>query len=260
MTFRTVSYVVPVHNEESILEETVVRIVRRLRAFPGSEVILVENGSIDLSSMLVRRLASEFSCAEVTVVPTESAKGLGHAYRRGIEASTGDLVVLTAADLPFGFSDFDQVVTSYAADEVVLGSKAHPDTRYSTSVARRMMSAVFRLLRRMLLDLRVGDSQGTFLLPGDWGRRVGPQLRSADYLVTTELAMVAQRSGLRLREIPVLGRVAGRPSTVRPIHDGWQMLLGLVRLARRPTGMLDIERDVSLGRRDGIAVQPSVRI
>ena len=246
MSFRTLSYVVPVHNEESILEETVGQVVRRLRAFPGSEVVLVENGSVDRSPLLVRELARRLTGAEVAVVPTESAKGLGHAYRRGIEASTGDLVVLTAADLPFGFSDLDQVVASYAADEVVIGSKAHPETRSPTSASRRAMSTGFRLLRRALLGQRVGDSQGTFFLPGGWARRIGPHLRSGDYLVTTELALAAERSGLGLREVPVIGRAVGRPSTVRPVRDSGRMLLGLVGLRLRPVGTLEVVRGVGV--------------
>lgn len=240
--FRSVTYVVAVHNEVDILEATVGRIVERLRAFPGSEVVLVENGSTDHSPELVRRLARELSCGDVAVVATESTTGFGHALRRGIEVSRGDLVVLTAADLPFGFSDFDQVAASFAPDEFVLGSKAHPDTRYSSSIARRVLSAGFRLLRQVLVGLRVGDSQGTVLVSGDWARSVCPHLDSGDYLVTTELAAFAARRGLRLREVPVVGDAVRRPSSVHPLGDSIRMLRGLVRLRRRLADERRVER------------------
>lgn len=232
--FRSVSYVVAVHNEETVLESTVARIAERLRSFPGSEVVLVENGSTDSSPALVRRLAVTATDDDVRVVAATSQQGFGYALRRGIEVSRGDLVVLTAADLPFGFSDLDHAVRSFGEREVLLGSKAHPETRYPSPWLRRAMSAGFRLVRRRLLGLAVGDSQGTVLLPGDWARSVCGELTCGDYLVTTELAVLAELRGLRLREVPVVAdHVGRRPSSVRPVRDSLNMLRGLWRLRRR---------------------------
>lgn len=230
---RTVSYVVAVHNEERVLESTVGRITARLKEFPGSEVLLVENGSTDSSAALVRRLAAALSDDQVGVKAAESERGFGHALRRGMELSTGDLVVLTAADLPFGFSDLDNALASFGDQEVVFGSKTHPESSYTTSPTRRVLSWCFHLLRNELLDLGVGDTQGTALLPGEWARLVAPRLQSGDYLVTTEIAVRAERDGLRIREVPVVADdTCRRPSSVRPLRDSMRMFHGLLRLRR----------------------------
>ena len=54
-----VSFQVPVYNEEEALPGTARAIVERLAAHPGSELIMVENGSTDSSPELVERLARE---------------------------------------------------------------------------------------------------------------------------------------------------------------------------------------------------------
>ena len=47
MSEPSVSYVIPVHNQIADLRKTVRLLVERLGHLPGSEIILVENGSTD---------------------------------------------------------------------------------------------------------------------------------------------------------------------------------------------------------------------
>jgi glycosyltransferase involved in cell wall biosynthesis len=105
MSESTFSYVIPVHNQVADLRRTVRLLVERLGHLPGSEVILVENGSTDGSGPLCLSLSAMFEGDDVAVRVTTSAKGLGFAWRRGIAIARGDTLVLTAADLPFGFTD-----------------------------------------------------------------------------------------------------------------------------------------------------------
>ena len=62
-----ITYTLAVHDQARWLETNVSRVVERLRAFPGSEVILVENGSTDGSLELARRLSARLSTEEVEV-------------------------------------------------------------------------------------------------------------------------------------------------------------------------------------------------
>src|ERR1039458_9961044 len=90
------------------MEANVSRVVERLRAFPGSEVILVENGSTDGSLELARRPSARLSTEEVEGRVDSVPKGLGNAHRRGLQMARGDLVVVIGVGLPFGFTDLDQ--------------------------------------------------------------------------------------------------------------------------------------------------------
>ncbi|MCA1844318.1 MAG: glycosyltransferase, partial [Actinobacteria bacterium] len=219
----TISYLVPIYNEEAVLAGTATTIAARLEGHPGSQVILVENGSTDRSAELVEELGTALSGPNVEVIAAHSAKGYGNAMRRGIDLASGDLLVITAADLPFGFSDLDEALSHRPRPELMIGSKAHPRSLVEVSAKRKLMSLAFRLLRRVALGLNVGDSQGTILIDRVLAQRLRPHLASADFFFSTELIALATRLGVAPVELPVDYRNPRPGSTVRPLHDGLRM-------------------------------------
>ena len=233
MSALTISYLVPIYNEEAVLARSAAAIVARLEAHPGSEVILVENGSTDRSPDLVEELAAALSGPSVRVVASHSAKGYGNAMRQGIDLAAGELLVITAADLPFGFSDLDEALALRRRPALMIGSKAHPRSLVAVSAKRKLMSSGFRLLRRLLLGLRVGDSQGTILVDRDLAQRIRPHLAAADFFFSTELIGFATRMGVDAVELPVDYRNPRPGSTVRPLHDGLRMARAVFELRHR---------------------------
>jgi glycosyltransferase involved in cell wall biosynthesis len=228
-----ISYLVPIYNEEAVLADTAKAIAARLEDHPGSEVILVENGSTDRSPELVEELASALSGPNVEVIAAHSAKGYGNAMRHGIDLASGDVLVITAADLPFGFSDLDEALAQRPRPALMIGSKAHPRSLVEVSAKRKVMSSAFRLLRRLALGLNVGDSQGTILIDRALAARIRPHLASADFFFSTELIALATRLGVAPVELPVDYSNPRPGSTVRPLHDGLSMARAVFELRPR---------------------------
>ena len=224
-----ISYVLGVHNSADFLDATVGSLIERLRDLPGAEIILVENGSSDASAEVCARLARD---EPVRVIATTSQKGLGFAFRKGIEIARGDLLVLTGADLPFGFADLDAALALDPRPKVVLGSKAHPDSQIDVTPVRRLLSWGFALARWITLGFKAGDTQGSNLIDGDLARRILPHLRCGDYLIQTEIVAWAVHFGVRPHEVPVIYERA-LSSTVSPLRDARRMGMGLVRLRGR---------------------------
>jgi glycosyltransferase involved in cell wall biosynthesis len=233
------SYVVPVHNEEAILASNVARLVARLVAVPGSEVLLVENGSRDGSWALAEGLAGSPQGVRVRAF-REPAAGIGHAYHRGLSELSRDVnpaqhwAVLTAADLPFDFSDLEQALPHLQATSgprVLIGSKAHPASRLQMNLERRLASLAYRWARRLLLGMRCGDSQGSVFIRADLAALLVPQVGSRDFFYSTELIFLAERAQEQVLEVPVVLAPAQRNSTVRPVRDGLTMGLKLARLS-----------------------------
>jgi hypothetical protein len=226
------SYVLPVHNQERVVRESVDRLVEQLQQFPGSEVILVENGSTDRSPAICSELARRHAQRPVPVIQMRSRQGMGYALRCGIERARGDVIVLTAADLPFGFTDLDAYLGTDPRPRLAIGSKAHPLSHTRIPVVRRSMSAGFALLRRALLGLRVGDSQGTLLIESRLAEALASHLRCGDFLITTEIVAWAEHLGVTPVELPI-SYSAGGGSTVSPLRDSVRMAGGLLALRRR---------------------------
>jgi dolichyl-phosphate beta-glucosyltransferase len=237
MSEPTFTYVIPVHNQTADLRRTVRLLVERLAHLPGSEVVLVENGSSDGSGPLCLSLAALFDSEDVAVRVTTSAKGLGFAWRRGMAIARGETIALSAADLPFGFTDLDGYLGMSPRPALVLGSKTHPESVVETSFMRRTMSAGFNVLRRGLVGIDM-DTQGTMFISRSLAMALLPRLRIGDYLIGAEINCWAIRAGVTPVEIPVVYTASGR-STVSPLRDSTNMALGLVALRRR---LLDDQR------------------
>ncbi|HVJ95898.1 MAG TPA: glycosyltransferase, partial [Acidimicrobiia bacterium] len=73
----TMTYVIAAYNEATSLPDSIPRIVERLRALPGSEVVIVENGSTDATAAVAAGLAQTYGAGPVIVRHETSAKGLG---------------------------------------------------------------------------------------------------------------------------------------------------------------------------------------
>lgn len=227
----SLSVVVPAHNSADVIERTIGRWRERLAGTAG-EVIVVENGSTDATAEIVARLADPDGHPRIRVL--RSDKGMGNALRAGIAASTGDRVLLSADDLPFGFDDLDRDAELPGRPDVVIGSKAHRDSDVERGLLRSMSTRGFRAMRQIILASRVGDSQGTILADGRWLRATAPNLDHPGFLFTTQLCFAAERQGLTIVEVPVslAADHAPKASTVR-LKDVWAMGSGLLGIRRR---------------------------
>lgn len=227
------SIVVPLHNSAMVLARTVERWVDYLTE-GHHEIILVENGSTDLTWALAQEVARDNP--HVTFQLARSAKGMGNALRRGIELTRGRYVLLTADDLPFDFTDIEQARALDPRPRIVVGSKAHPGSEVSRHVHRKLYTYGYRLFRRVLLGSKVGDSQGTIIAEGDWLRQVVEHVDEPGFLFTTQLIFVAELQGVSISEVPVVlsSDHSPKPSTVR-VSDVLDMGVGLLRLRKGRT-------------------------
>lgn len=242
----TLSWVLPVHNDETTIAANVDRLAGHTKAFPGSEILLVENGSRDASWAVCEGLAGERSGVRVHAFREPNA-GIGFAYARGLAelealhgSDTGRWAVLTGSDLPWGFTDLDSALPLIESGRapVIIGSKAHPDSQAFGGVKRYAMSAAFRVLRRVVLGMKTGDSQGSFFIRLDVAVPLAHKIVSRDFFYTTELVFYAEPMGDGVVEVPAIiepSQLVGVTS-VKPLKHGTAMLKQLIALRRRSRG------------------------
>lgn len=231
------SYVLPVHNSESILSLSVARLRAHLSTYPGSEIILVENGSQDGSWRVACDLAEQPGTTSIRALRVPLA-GLGHAYDSGLSASLATepdssrrWAVLTAADLPFDFSDLEAATPFLAQDgspSLLIGSKAHPASLVQVPFQRHLASWAYRQVRHFVSGMQTMDSQGSIFIRLDMAARLAPLVRSRGFFYSTELVLHLERLGERIVELPVTLASSGRASTVHPLRHGYAMGLELV--------------------------------
>jgi dolichyl-phosphate beta-glucosyltransferase len=231
------SLVLPFHSDFQRLHSTLLLLSREKEPYGIKEVLLCHNGP-RLKPEIERSLI-ELAVQNQTLYFHTDRKGIGAGYRLGIQNAEQPYCLLSASDLPFGFSDLDSFYEhrciSQETPSLAIGSKAHRATSFEgLSPKRRVASWAFFVLRRLLLGRETPrDTQGTILIATGLARGLIPHCRYDDFFFSVEIITLAQRRGVSVVELPVrVGRWSGA-SSVSVVRDGWRMARRLVELSRR---------------------------
>lgn len=145
-TFK-LSIIIPVYNEAATLE----KIINRVRATKlAYEIIVVDDGSSDDSPIILTRLQNS-GIPELRIFRHETNRGKGAAMRTGLEAVTGDLVLVQDADLEYDPADYAALLKPFAdpSVRVVYGSRnlrRNPKSSFTFYWGGRLLSWFANLL------------------------------------------------------------------------------------------------------------------
>ncbi len=157
------SVVMPAYNERDTIEE----IVSRVMAVPiRKELIIVDDGSTDGTRDLLRDIQARHPY-DVRVILQPRNQGKGAALRTGIQAATGDYVIIQDADLEYDPRDYPRLLQpclEHDAD-VVYG------TRFAGGEQRRVLlfwhslgNRFLTTLSNMFTDLNLTDMETGYKL------------------------------------------------------------------------------------------------
>jgi dolichyl-phosphate beta-glucosyltransferase len=231
------SLVLPFHSDLTSLGTTVRRACEEGPAHGVCEVLLAHNGrplTLEAQARVDALVAPrEGERPEVRFLDTTD-KGIGAGYKLGIREARQEFVILSADDLPFGWSDVIAFEKAGRPD-FAIGSKAHPESQLiGVTKKRRVASLTFLTLRRLLLGWGTpGDSQGSFILRTSVAKSLLPNLSYDHYLCSLELATLHLRRGGRVVEVPIIVDHNPHQSSVSVLSDGWRMTKELIELRQR---------------------------
>ena len=219
-----VSIVVPAFNEGQILPFVLEQLTTR---FPDFEVLVVSDGSTDDTAAVAR----EFHPA-VKVIDYSPNRGKGRAVRTGMLAASGETVIFTDADLPFGTDGIERLFAVFRDQptvDVVIAEK----TGQYRGLPYRAARAVVRIGVRWSLGLDQIDTQAG--LKG-FRRRAAEVIFSQavidGFAADMEILGIAAREGFRVVGVPLeVVNDALRPSTFTAVQGA--RLLRDVRAIRR---------------------------
>jgi glycosyltransferase involved in cell wall biosynthesis len=226
-TATTISVVIPALNEEQGIVKTVLAVPRDELATLGygTEVIVVDNGSVDRTAELARNSGAR--------VVFEPRRGYGRAYKTGFACARGEIIATADADHSYPVEDIPKLVR--VLEEGNLDFLTTNRFAYlrdgAMSYQNRLGNHLLNLATTVLFQTRLHDSQS-----GMWVFRRGLLnnlvLQADSMAFSQELKIEACcRARCRWKEIPIVYRARiGKPK-LRSWRDGFGNFLTL--LAKR---------------------------
>ncbi len=191
-----ISVVIPAFNEAVRIGDTLATSIAYLeKVSPGSELIVINDGSTDSTGEVIRKVAAVPSSVAIQLLENFPNRGKGAAVRSGLLSATKPIAVFFDADLSTPIDELPKIVDPIARGEVDIAFGSRGFKAFRMEACRPIIEAA----------------------------------KIIGFGFDVELLLLAQRAGLRLREIPVRWN-HHEGSKVRFVHDSVRMLREVLSL------------------------------
>ncbi|CAO5156650.1 dolichyl-phosphate beta-glucosyltransferase [Frankia sp. AiPs1] len=244
--------VVPVHNEENDLALCVRRLYAHLRdSFPYPfQITVADNASTDDTLGIALALQEELPGVRAFHL---DAKGRGRALRAAWSESSAPVLAYMDVDLSTDLAALLPLVAPLITghSELAIGTRLSRASRVVRGPRREVISRCYNMILRGTLAARFSDAQCGFkAIRSDAAAALLPLVEDTGWFFDTELLVLAERSGMRIHEVPV-DWVDDPDSRVDVVATAVADLKGVARLLRAlGTGALplaDLRREFGRG-------------
>jgi glycosyltransferase involved in cell wall biosynthesis len=201
--FASLSILIPVYNEETLIEEQ----LRRVAAEPlelSKEIVIVDDGSQDQTLAAIERFRAANPELAIQLFVHEQNRGKGAAVRSALELATGDLVIIQDGDLEYDPRDYPALLGPIldGRADAVFGSRflggPHRVLYFWHSVGNRLLTTFSNIMTNFnLTDMEVCYKA--------MRREVALNLnlRSERFGIEPEITAKLARGRWRLYEVPI---------------------------------------------------------
>lgn len=205
---KKISIIMPAYNEEDRIAHGLDETVRTLDTFECDyQIIVVDDGSADRTTERIKEFIDKNDSGRLIFKRNRSNYGKGRALKQGFRHAKGDYVIFLDSDMdlhPGQISTFFDIMELTESD-VVIGSKRHPNSQLFYPKERRIMSAVYFFMIKLLFGLPINDTQtGLKLFKSYVLKDVFKMFISREFAFDLELLVNAHLLGYKIEEAPVV--------------------------------------------------------
>jgi putative flippase GtrA len=201
----TLEVVVPVCNEHASLE----RSVRTLHAYLSAEfdipwiITVADNASTDATLEIATLLTYDLDHLGVLHL---DEKGRGRALKRAWLESRAEVVAYVDVDLSTDLRGLPPLIAPLLSghSDVAIGTRLAASARVARGGTREFISRSYNFLLRRMMGAQFSDAQCGFkAIRADVAAKLLPLVEDTGWFFDTELLILAERSGMRIHEVPV---------------------------------------------------------
>ncbi len=227
-----VSIVIPVYNEEQIIEANVLKLLDFFKKIYPSDfqIIISDNASTDRTREIVQKLSAEI--LEIKYLRLEK-KGKGLAVSGGWQQFPAEVYLFIDADLSCDLADIPKFINTVNSNyDLACGSRHIKNSDDRRPCVRRLISKIWNLIPKMIVGTKLTDTAcGIKAANQKIINEILPNIKNHAWFFDTELALRAEKEGLKIIEIPVSwAEKTGRKSKVNFFKVGREYIKNLMRL------------------------------
>jgi putative flippase GtrA len=197
--------VIPVYNEECVLERCVRRLRRYLdHEFPiSARITIADNASTDATWSIACRLAGEVGGVAAIRL---AEKGRGRALHAAWGGSEATILAYMDVDLSTDLSALHPLIAPLLSghSDIAIGTRLTHSSRVVRGRKRELISRSYNAILHAALRTRFSDAQCGFkAIRADRAKLLLPLVQDNEWFFDTELLVLAERAGLRIHEVPV---------------------------------------------------------
>jgi dolichyl-phosphate beta-glucosyltransferase len=225
------SIVIPAHNEERRLPQTLEQVVNfaKKQTFE-TEVLVVENASRDNTLKIAQDFAGRYPLIQAI---HEALPGKGRAVQKGMLAARGQYRFFADADFSMPVDQISRFIPPALDVPVAIGSREAPGAvRYDEPSYRHITGRVFNTLIRLLVLPDLQDTQCGFkMFRADAAKDLFPRQTLMGWSFDVELLYIARQRGYTILEMGVPWYF-NPESKVNVLRDSWRMFIDLLAIRR----------------------------
>ena len=197
MIKKKISLVIPIYNEEKLIEKNIKKIYFFLsKNFKKFEIIVIESGSTDLSLYICKKIKKKYKNFKLIV--EKKRNGFGAALKKGFKLSSGNIISLFAIDFTFDLKHYLKASRLLEKYDCVLSYRVNDDR----SFFRKFQSIIFNFVAKKLLSIKVNNINSALkVYRSNFIKRL--KIKSDGWLIDTEIVFNIQKKNLNIIEIPV---------------------------------------------------------
>lgn len=226
------SIVIPVYNEEAVIEKTLREVVGYLEGKSLSyEIIVVCDGCKDNTASIAEGFVKVND--RISVIDRKTNMGKGFSVKEGCLNAKGEYVIFTDADLSTPIEEVEKLLKWLKGSyDIAIGSRGlkESDIKIHQPWYRETMGKIFNLFVQILVMRGIKDSQCGFKgFKKEVAQKIFRKQTINGFGFDVEILYIARKFGYRIKEVPVrwLNR---RESKVNPLIHSIQMLTDLIRI------------------------------
>lgn len=200
-SFNSFSIVIPIFNEQEILEESINNIFAICkRTQKKFEIILSENGSNDNTLEIAKKISNEHS--EIKVI-SSNTPNYGMALRSGFIEASNSLVV--SFDIDYYSESFLNMALMLEEDfSAITASKRLVQSNDGRRFVRKIATNTFVFLLKLLFRTTLSDTHGMKAIKKICIDEFVNDVVSTQDIFDTELLIRIEKSGKKIKEVPAI--------------------------------------------------------